>query len=236
VCAVSRRGKRNEILDVATAYFGEHGYEATKWADVAAAVRIGSTALYHYFDSKLHCLYVIMADALQGAYTDIERISREHEDFVEAVVVAIRSGYELGDQDVLRNRVVVAEQGLLSIPGRSPREEEARERAWAHMRDLEFAWTALLMRGMEQSHIPIANAHLLARAVLGLYNSIWHWHRPDGPMALQETADFFSRRQLAVLSLPPELALADQRLLQRCGGTMGAGADQPWRVTDLPVR
>ena len=60
----SSRSKRDEILRTATAYFGENGYEATKLADVAAAVGIGSTALYHYFESKLHCLYVIMADAL----------------------------------------------------------------------------------------------------------------------------------------------------------------------------
>ena len=60
----SSRSKREEILRTATAYFGENGYEATKLADVAAAVGIGSTALYHYFESKLHCLYVIMADAL----------------------------------------------------------------------------------------------------------------------------------------------------------------------------
>ena len=54
--AVSSRSKREEILRTATAYFGENGYEATKLADVAAAVGIGSTALYHYFESKLHCL------------------------------------------------------------------------------------------------------------------------------------------------------------------------------------
>src|SRR5947207_7898871 len=61
----SSRSKREEILLTATRYFGENGYEATKLADVAAAVGIGSTALYHYFESKLHCLYVIMADALE---------------------------------------------------------------------------------------------------------------------------------------------------------------------------
>ncbi len=52
----SSRSKRDEILLTATAYFGEYRYETTKLADVAAAVGIGSTALYHYFESKLHCL------------------------------------------------------------------------------------------------------------------------------------------------------------------------------------
>ena len=47
----SSRSKRDEILRTATAYFGENGYEATKLADAAAAAGIGSTAVYHYFES-----------------------------------------------------------------------------------------------------------------------------------------------------------------------------------------
>ena len=56
--------KREQILDVATEYFGRYGYEDTKWADVAAAVDIGSTALYHYFESKQHCLFEIMSQTI----------------------------------------------------------------------------------------------------------------------------------------------------------------------------
>ena len=50
-----------------------------KWADVAGAVGVGSTALYHYFESKLHCLYVIMADAIEDARVDFDRITAEAE-------------------------------------------------------------------------------------------------------------------------------------------------------------
>src|SRR6266850_1499676 len=53
--------KKEQIIEVATDYFGRYGYEDTKWADVASAVDIGSTALYHYFESKQHCLFEIMA-------------------------------------------------------------------------------------------------------------------------------------------------------------------------------
>src|SRR5581483_12356243 len=105
--AASSRSKRDEILRTATAYFGENGYEATKWAYVAAAVGIGSTALYHYFESKLHCLYVIMADALESFQTDFDRITGENDEFLDALVLVLRSGYDLTDQEVLRNRVLV---------------------------------------------------------------------------------------------------------------------------------
>jgi AcrR family transcriptional regulator len=202
----SPRSKREGILTAATAYFGEHGYEDTKWADVAAAVGIGSTALYHYFESKLHCLYVIMADAVASFHEDFERITSGTDDYLDALVSVLRSSYDLTEQEVLRNRVLVAEQGLIGIPRQSRREEEARELARARTRDLEFAWATFLVRGMEQGHVPEADARLLTRALLGLYNSIWHWYRPRGTLRLDEIADFYIRRQLAVLSLAPELA------------------------------
>ena len=45
----------------ATEHFGAAGYVYPMWADIAAGVGVASTALYHYFVSKLHCLYDIRA-------------------------------------------------------------------------------------------------------------------------------------------------------------------------------
>src|SRR5207302_2018918 len=82
--------KREEILAVATTHFGRDGHEDSKWADVAAAVGIGSTALYHYFESKLHCLYVIMAEALASYTEDFERSTEESGDSAKAIVTLLR--------------------------------------------------------------------------------------------------------------------------------------------------
>jgi TetR/AcrR family transcriptional regulator, cholesterol catabolism regulator len=202
----SSRSKRADILRVATAIFGRDGYEHSKWADVAAEVGIGSTALYHYFESKLHCLYVIMADALEADLHEFERITSESDDYVSALVTVLERLYDLDEQSVLRNRVLVSEQFLVGIHRESPREEEARQLARARMRDLEFAWATFLTRGMEQGVVPEADARLLTRAVLGLHNSVWHWYRPRGPLALQEVSDFYVPRCLTVLGLAPEVA------------------------------
>jgi AcrR family transcriptional regulator len=202
----SSRSKRAAILATATQHFGDHGYENAKWADVATVVGVGSTALYHYFESKLHCLYVIMADALESFIVDFERITSEREDYLEALVAVLRSGFDLTEADVMRNRVLVAEQGLVGVRRTSQREEAARELARAHTRDLEFAWASFLVRGMEQGLLPEADPRLLTRAVLGLNTSVWHWYRPGGTVRLADVADFFVRRQLAVLGLSPDLA------------------------------
>ena len=70
------------------------------------------------------------------------------------------------------------------------------------MRDLEFAWATFLTRGMEQGVIPEADARLLTRAILGLYNSVWHWYRPGGDLSLADVRDFYVARCLAVAGLP----------------------------------
>jgi AcrR family transcriptional regulator len=204
----SPRSKRADILRVATETFGRDGYEYSKWADVAQAVGIGSTALYHYFESKLHCLYEIQGDAVQSDAEKFARVVAEHDDFEAALVAVLNAAFDLTEHEVLRNRVLVAEQNLAGLHRTSPREEEARQRTRSRMRDLEFDWATFLTRGMEQGAIPEADARLLTRAILGLYNSVWHWYRPGGDLTLADVRDFYVARCLAVAGLPAATAPA----------------------------
>jgi AcrR family transcriptional regulator len=199
----SSRSKRDDIIYAAIEYFGQHGYEYTKWADIAKEVGIGSTALYHYFESKLHCLYEIQAMAVQADREKFDRVIAEHDDFAEALKAALEAAYDLTELEVQRNRVLVAEQALVGMHRTSAREEEARQLARSRMRDLEFAWATFLTRGMEQGAIPESDPLLLARAILGLYNSVWHWYRPrGGSLSIDEIREFYVARCLAVAGLP----------------------------------
>jgi TetR/AcrR family transcriptional regulator, cholesterol catabolism regulator len=203
----SVRSKHDAILEAAVRAFGRDGYEDSRWADVAKSVGIGSTALYHYFESKLHCLYVIMADTLQANLEQFQAVTRDATDYPAALQTVLRAGFDVTEQQVLCNRVLVAEQARLAAHRTSPREEEARARARARTRDMEFAWATFLARAMEQGAIPEADPRLLTRAVLGLHNSVWHWYRADGDLSLAEVADFFVDRCLAVLGLPASAAV-----------------------------
>jgi AcrR family transcriptional regulator len=198
--------KREQIIEVATDYFGRYGYEETKWADVAAAVGIGSTALYHYFESKQHCLFEIMAQAVSDYRERFDRITAAHEDWSEALVAVLVDGFDLTDREVIRQRVLVSEFGRVGVPRTSPREEAARASARARTRDLEFAWGTFLARGMQQGLLPESDPRLLTRAVLGLYNSVWHWFRPEGDLTVADVGRFFVSRQLAILGCSPDLA------------------------------
>ena len=67
-----------------------------------------------------------------------------------------------------------------------------------------MAWTRFLADAMSQGAIPERDPRMLARAMLGLYNSIWHWYRPDQTLLLPTIAEFFTARMLAVAGVPPD--------------------------------
>ena len=140
-----------------------------------------------------------------------ERITKEHDDFVRALTAVLQGAFELSEHEVQRNRLLVSEQVLVGVHRTSAREEQARQLARSRTRDLEFVWATFLTRGMEQGAIPEADPRMLARAILGLYNSVFHWYRPGGDLALADVADFYVRRCLAVAGLPMDVVGAGAR-------------------------
>jgi AcrR family transcriptional regulator len=191
--------RRQEILRAATERFGRDGYEDTKWAHIAADVGVGPTALYHYFESKQHCLYEILDDAIEHFRVRFTTLATTHAHPVDALRAVFTDCFQLSELEVLRNRLLVSAQGLLSSRRASPREEHARQAARARTRDLEFEWASFLARAMQQGAIPENDPRLLARAVLGMYNSIWTWYRPDGIVELGRVSEFYVERMLAVV-------------------------------------
>jgi TetR/AcrR family transcriptional regulator, cholesterol catabolism regulator len=202
-----KRGvKKEQIIEVATEHFGRYGFEDTKWADVAAAVDIGSTALYHYFESKQHCLFEIMGRAVREFRERFDRIVAANDNWEDALVAVFVEGFTLSESDVLKLRVLTAEHGRVAVPRSLPREEAARADVRSLKRDLEFAYGAFFARGMQQGLIPESDPQLLARAVIGLYNSVWQWYRPGGTLAMAEVGRFYVSRELAIIGSDPALA------------------------------
>jgi AcrR family transcriptional regulator len=196
----SPRNKRSEIVAIATEYFGENGYEDTKWADVATAVGLGPTALYHYFESKQQCLFEILVEGIEDARAEFLRTSKG--DFAVAFPAVVKASFVRTDREVRRARVLVAEQGLVRHPRAAPREETARLQAHSLVKEYEAGWRDLLAAGMATGAIPGVDPDLLSRAVIGMHNSVWHWYRPEGRLTLPEVADFYVPRILALAGLP----------------------------------
>ncbi|MFJ6569523.1 TetR/AcrR family transcriptional regulator [Streptomyces sp. NPDC091292] len=183
------RSKRAAILTAAVDCFGETGFEATKWSTVAERVGIGQTALYHYFESKTHCLLTIMRLELQRSHDRFIQATEETSDPVEALRAAVRAAYDVSEHEVLQMRILQNHMDLLSGSRGSEREEAERVAARQLVQVVERDWTNLLVRGMSQGAFPLRDAQLLGVSVLGLIVSVWRWYRPYGPTPLAEISE-----------------------------------------------
>lgn len=184
------RSKRGAILRAAVEQFGETGYEATKWAEVADRVGIGQTALYHYFESKAHCLFTIMRLQLQQSHQVFLESTAGSTTAADALQAAVRGAYDKSEQEVLQLRILQSNFSLLSGTRATEREEAERVAARELTRLIEKDWTDLLARGIRTGEFPERDPRLLAQAVLGLIVSVWRWYRPGGPVKLADVSEF----------------------------------------------
>jgi TetR/AcrR family transcriptional regulator, cholesterol catabolism regulator len=204
--AAERSRKRAEIVIVGTETFAAVGYASTRWTEIADAVGLRQSSLYHYFDSKKHLLFVIMAEAVTAFDARFHRLASARQSPAGALRAILEEGLRLTETEIQRNRVFVAAQGLLCAKGELAREERARLAVRARVRDLEFDWATLLVRGMEQGAIPEADPRLLTRTILGLYGSIWTWFPSSDSPDLPSAAAFLVDRVLGAVFLEPQPA------------------------------
>jgi len=186
------RSKRALILAAAVQRFGDDGYEHTKWAAVADDVGIGQTALYHYFESKAHCLLTIMSLELKRSVDVFREVTADIPEADKALEVAIASAYEVSPREVLQMRILQNHMDLLAMPRASEKEEAERQTARQLVRDIEVEWTALLKRGMAEGVFADRDPQTSARLLLGLLVSVWRWYRPTGPMTLGQVRELIS--------------------------------------------
>ena len=193
------RSKRALILAAAIEKFGKDGYEHTKWATIADQVGIGQTALYHYFESKAHCLLTIMSIELRRSLEAFREVTADVDRADKALEAAIAAAYDVSSREVLQMRILQSHMDMLATPRLSEKEEVEREKARALVRDIENEWTALIKRGMKAGDFQKRDAHAMATLVLAMVVSVWRWYRPGGPMTLDEVRELYTGACLRVV-------------------------------------
>jgi len=196
----SARSRRPDIVAAAVDRFGSDGYEHTKWATIAEDVGLGETALYHYFESKAHCLLTIMRLELTGSLDRFHEVTRGVDDPTEALRAAVRSAYAGSPRDALQRRILENHVGLLSARRPSDREEKERLHARALVRDIEHAWADLIRRGTRRGVFAERDAQLSAQMALALVVGVWRWYRPGGSYELDQIGVLTSEAVLRIVS------------------------------------
>lgn len=195
----SARSKRSAIVTTAVDHFGRVGFEHTKWATIADEVGIGQTALYHYFESKSHCLLTIMHSELEASLERFHTTTEGVDDPEEALRRAVLSAYQGDARDALQRRILQSHMDLLSTKRPFQKEEEERRRARELVQSIENAWSGLIADGIERKAFAPGDPVVMARMVLALVVGVWRWYRPGGSLTLDEIGTITAEAALRIV-------------------------------------
>jgi AcrR family transcriptional regulator len=201
---VTEPNTRERILRAAAALFRQKGFNGTSMQDLAAAVGITKSSLYHHFPSK----QALLSEILE---LTVERVTPAVRAVAEADLPAadrLRRAVALHLVELVRdldNQACFIEEGRYLTPAHMEVFVAKRDRYEAYFRHI-------LEDGIRTGEFVEHDVRLAVLAILGMCNWVVRWYRPDGDRSPDEIAEEFAG--LAVRSV----LAAEPRPLTATGG------------------
>jgi AcrR family transcriptional regulator len=184
---LDKKSVRGRLLTIAARLFYEKGYDATSTRDLARALGIQSSSLYHHIDNKEDLLYALSVDSLHN--------------IMSAAEAALNGAEGLGPTDRLRRLIVT--HTTLAV---SQREKHStmlfelrglNKKRRAEVVALRDAYQALVQteinRGQDAGVIRTdIDPKYLTLGLLNLLNWSIVWFRPNGTLNAGELGDLLA--------------------------------------------
>jgi AcrR family transcriptional regulator len=190
---------RNHILQVAAALFNQRGFNGTSMADLAAAVGVTKSSLYHHFPSKQSLLSEIIDLTVnrvtpllrEVAESDLPVVERLHRAIHQHTLEGIR------DQDA---QACFMEEGRYLAPDFMAAHVARRDR-------YEFIFRNMFEEGIASGDFLDRDISLTVKAVLGMCNSAVRWYQPGGDLTPDEIATQFADLAVRGVTSGPETTM-----------------------------
>jgi AcrR family transcriptional regulator len=181
----------DDILSRAATLFSRRGYHAVGIRDLAEAVGLSTSTLYHYYATKQDILFAI--------------ISRFLGEFTARLVAGLRDGsapprqrLERAVTEHIELTVTRSEELLVGNPVLNALGPEQQTRIAAMRREYRDAVCDVIAEGVAAGEFHVADPLLTAMAMLDMLDGIRSWYHPDGPLSLPELAAHYRGLALAL--------------------------------------
>jgi AcrR family transcriptional regulator len=190
------RVPREEILQRASLLFYERGYGATSIRDIAEAVGLSSSTMYHHFASKQDVLYAI--------------VRRFMTDFVEATVPVLRDT-AISPTERMRRAVRLhieisddrRPELLIGNPIRYALDPAQREHAIALQLAYHDAVRDTIAEGCRTGEFRVEDVSVTTMAILDMLNGLREWFSPAGRLSRDKMIERYTSLVLTMLGGVP---------------------------------
>ena len=188
---------REQLIDIAAQLFDSKGYVQTSINDIARAIGLGRSAVYHYFRNKEEILGALVeAEALTPSHQLQELMERQDltptQRLRHAIIDGIERRLSSGSRFIL----------LARLEGQIPKEIAPLYNKGR--RDIYDFYVRCIADGMASGEFRPVDAKIAAFAVIGMANWTSRWYSPSGLRSPREIAEIIA--DLAMHGLSAEKA------------------------------
>jgi AcrR family transcriptional regulator len=162
-------------------------------ADIAEAVQLQKASLYHHFSSKQEILLELLDRELQMVTEHMAEVMAREISADQKLRLAMRTYLKtLSEQGDLVSVLLLEFRSL--EPDFFARHVPNRDR-------FERMWRDLIQQGVDEGAFYCDNVSMASRGLLGAMNWTVTWYRRNGPMTMEQIADYFADLFLQGLSV-----------------------------------
>ena len=178
------RTTRERIRREAAALFRERGCNGTSMAELASAVGVTKSSLYHHFPSKQALLSEIIELTVSRVTPLVRAVAEMDLPVSERLgrAVVLHTVEAIRDQDAL---ACFVEEGRYLAP-------DFMETHLANRDTYEQLFRRIFEEGIESGDFMEQDGGIAVNAILGMCNSVVRWYRPAGGRSPDENASPFA--------------------------------------------
>jgi len=182
----------DQVLETATRLFTERGYDAASIRDLAAALAMRPSSLYHHFAGKQQILFAIcfgLQSDFNGAVMPLFHQGKGPVETIQDVI-----GEHVRFSLARRGEVLVNTRERRSLPPQLLVQVNSLRRAY---RD---ALVAVIEQGRRQGLFAVENPKLAAMAVFDMVNGMFQWFQARDKADVERIAGTYVDASVALLS------------------------------------
>jgi AcrR family transcriptional regulator len=111
--AAQGRATRDQLIEVATGLFAEHGYEDTSIEAVLAAAGVSRGALYHHFAGKDALFQAVVATLDARVLSELAEVTRDASDAVSTLNTGAMAWIDLASDPVIQQILLIDAPSVL---------------------------------------------------------------------------------------------------------------------------
>ncbi|SFI85065.1 TetR/AcrR family transcriptional regulator [Thermoflavimicrobium dichotomicum] len=198
---MARVKRKEEILNIACKLFSQKGYHGTTIRDISDACGILAGSLYAHINSKEDLLYEITVRGARSFLDSLRQVVQSKGPASEKLRQALRAHIRVVAENIEAATVFFHEWKALT--------GERLQQIQQKRDEYEQMWEEILHEGIRSGEFPALDEKFARLLILSTGNWLYHWYKPDGPLASDEIADRFMNLILTGLMGKKEGSVAD---------------------------